>query len=38
LVRFYARGDPTAHVYLSGEKQVEGLEAIPGIQVQAQGR
>jgi dienelactone hydrolase len=37
LVRYYARGDATALPYLSGAKQVEGLEAIPGIQVQTQG-
>jgi predicted dienelactone hydrolase len=37
LARYYALGDTTARPYLTGEKQVEGLEAIPGIQVQAQG-
>ena len=37
LVRYYARGDPTARPYLSGDKLVEGLEAVPSIQVQAQG-
>jgi hypothetical protein len=37
LVRYYALADATARPYLSGEKQVEGLEAVSGIQVQMQG-
>jgi hypothetical protein len=34
--RDYALGDPSVHDYLTGQRQVEGLNVV-GIQVQAQG-